>query len=257
MAVLGLAIGIGSLHYIPYYTPAEEKNDIIIKHHHDDTIRIAYIGDSWADGHKKVKCIIDSLVNLEFGRPVIVRSAGISGLTSKNVYYGLFRNDSMKNVIEWGPGFCFVVAGINDSDRKMGKMYYKQNMRLIIDLLLQNQIIPIILEIPSYDIRFSFKRRSRQIKLLYLTSMLLTWSKMDCINDYREAYVNLLKEQGWGKKVITIWGDDWNPDGYKDVRHLYDEGFMHLNEKGYRVLDSCIANKVIDRINVLSNSGCR
>lgn len=256
IVVLGLVIGIGCLHHIPYYTPAEEQNEIIVKLHHDDTIRISYIGDSWADGHKRDKCVIDSLVCFSTGRPTVVKTAGISGLTSKNVYYGIFRNDSMKDVIEWGPNFCFVVAGINDSDRKMGKGYYKQNLRLIIDLLLHNQITPIILEIPSYDIRFSFKRRSRQEKLLYIASMVLTWSKMDCINDYRESYVKLLKEQGWGEKVITIWSDDWNPDGYKDVRHLYDEGLMHLNEKGYFVLDSCIASKVIERINVLSNSGC-
>lgn len=257
MAVFVLVIGIGCLHCIPYYTPAKESNGIIVKHHNDDTIRIAYIGDSWADGHKKVKCVIDSLVSVAIGKPVIVRFAGISGLTSKNVYYGVFRNDSMKDVIEWGADFCFVVAGINDSDRKMGKEYYKQNMRLIIDLLLQNQITPIVLEIPSYDIRFSFKRRSRQIKLLYITSMVLTWSKIDCINDYREAYVNLLKEQEWEDKVITIWSNDWNPDGYRDMRGLYDGGLMHLNEKGYYLLDSCVANKVIERINVLSNSGRR
>lgn len=253
MAVLGLVVGIGCLHRIPYYTPAEEQSEIIIKRHHDDTIRIAYIGDSWADGHKRNKCVIDSLVCSSTGRPTVVKTAGISGLTSKNVYYGIFRNDSMKEVIEWGPNFCFVVAGINDSDRKMGKGYYKQNMRLIIDLLLQNQIIPIILEIPSYDIRLSFKRRSREIKLLYFASMLLTWSKMDCINDYREAYDNLLKEKGWKDKVITIRSNDWNPDGYRDIRGLYDEGLMHLNEKGYLVLDSCIANKVVNYQNVSSN----
>ena len=245
IAFLSLAIGIGCLHYIPYFIPAEEQNDIVIKHHNDDTIRIAYIGDSWAVGHQKVKCVIDSLVGFAIGKTVLIRSAGISGLTSKNVYYGIFRNDSMKDVIEWGPDFCFVVAGINDSDRKIGKGYYKQNMRLIIDFLLQNQIIPIILEIPSYDIRLSFKRRSRKIKLLYIASMLLTRSKMDCINDYRQEYSNLLIEQGWEKKVISIWSKDWNPDGFRDIRGLYDEGLMHLNEKGYLVLDSCISNKVV------------
>lgn len=76
---------------------------------------------------------------------------------------------------------------------------------------------------------------------------------MDCINDYREAYDNLLKEQGWKDKVITIRSNDWNPDGYRDIRGLYDEGLMHLNEKGYLVLDSCIANKVVNYQNVSSN----
>lgn len=239
----------------PYYTPAEKQNGLSIKSHQDDTIRIAYIGDSWADGHKNIKTVIDSLVRNATGHPVVVRIAGISGLTSKNIYYSIFRDDSIRNVIEWGPDFCFVVAGINDSDRKMGKRYYKENMRLIIELLLENHITPVVLEIPTYDIRFSYKRRSRQVKLQYLASMLLTWSKMDCIQNYRDAYKDLIGERGWINKVITIYYNDWNPEGYRDTRDLYDGGLMHLNTRGYHVLDSCISQKIIDYINGSSNSG--
>jgi len=238
-----------------YYEPAKKMHSgITVFQHDDDTIRIAYIGDSWADGHKKVNCVIDSLVSYVTMRPVLVKTAGISGLTSKEIYYEVFRNDSMRSVIEWGPDFCFVVAGINDSDRKMGKRYYKENMRLIIDLLLENHIKPIILEIPNYDICFSYKRRSRKVKLQYLASMIVTWSKMDCIEDYRKAYYDLLNEQGWNYQVITISHKDWNVDGFKDKRGLYDGGLMHLNAKGYLVLDTCIANKIIEDLHVSSNN---
>ena len=229
---------------IPYYTPAEKQTGINIRHHHDDTIRIGYIGDSWADGHKKINCVIDSIVGNATGRTIEVRTAGISGLTSKNIYYSIFRDDSIRRVIEWGPDYCFVVAGINDSDRKMGKYYYKENMRLIIELLLENHITPVILEIPSYDILSSYKRRSRQVKLQYLISMLATCSKMDCIADYRNVYKDLIKEKGWNDSVITIFYNEWNPNGYKDDRGLYDGGLMHLNKKGYFVLDSCISDKI-------------
>ncbi len=239
----------------PYYTPAKKQEGLSVLSHRDDTIRIGYIGDSWADGHNNVNCDIDSLVSDVTGRPVVVMTAGVSGLTSKNVYYSIFRNDSMRRIIEWGPDFCFVVAGINDSDRKMGKSYYKENMRLIIELLLEKHITPVILEIPSYDIHFSFKRRSRQVKLQYIASMLLTWSKMDCIQDYRNAYNSLIMEQKLERKVITISYKDWNPDGYKDIRDLYDGGLMHLNAKGYSVLDSCISKKIIERINDSSSRG--
>lgn len=238
---------------LPYYSPAKPQSGLNVRRHHDDTVRIAYIGDSWADGHKKVKCVIDSLVCFSTGRPVVVKTAGISGLTSKNIYYSIFRNDSIRRVIEWGPDFCFVVAGINDTDRKMGKGYYKENMRLIIDLLLNNRITPIILEIPSYDTLFSYKRRSRKVKLLYLASMVVTWSKMNCIEDYRKAYYELLDEQGWSDQVITVSYKDWNPDGYKDKRYLYDGGLMHLNPKGYLVLDTCIAHKIIEKLSVSSD----
>lgn len=232
-----------------YYSPAHQLEGLEVVFHSDDTIRVGYIGDSWADGHKRVKCVIDSFIHDTSARIVDVRTAGISGLTSKNVYYGIFRDDSIRSVIEWGPDFCFVVAGINDSDRKMGVGYYKENMKLIIDLLLDHNITPIILEIPSYNIGFSYERRSRQVKMQYLLSMMLTLSRMDCINEYRDAYNSLLYEHKWEDKVITIRNEDWNPLGYKDNRNLYDEGQMHLNEKGYFVLDSCIANKIKMQLN--------
>lgn len=245
-------------HYLkPYYTPAIKQIGLSVMSHQDDTIRIAYIGDSWADRHKNMNCAIDSLVSDATERPVVVKTAGISGLTSKYLYYCIFREDSIRDVIEWGPDFCFVVAGINDTDRKLGKKYYKENMRLIIELLLENHITPVVLEIPSYDIHFSYKRRSRQIKVMYLVSMLLTRSKMDCIQDYRNAYIDLIKEHEWERQVITISYKDWNPDGYKDIRGLYDGGFMHLNAKGYSVLDSCISQKIIEYISDPSNKGNR
>ena len=243
--IIILFCGVG-LYIKPYYSPAKKLHGLKVKSHRDDTVRIAYIGDSWAEGHKNVNCDIDSIVSSIIKRPVLVRTAGVSGLTTKNIYYGLYRNESMRNVMEWGPDFCFVVAGINDSDRKMGRSYYKDNMELLIETLLEYKIVPIILEIPTYDIRFSYKRRNRWIKLKYLISMIITWSKMDCINDYRKAYTDLIYEKGWEKKVITISSNEWNPDGYKDLRGLYDEGLMHLNEKGYHVLDSCIAHNIID-----------
>lgn len=246
LIIVTLFSGIIVYYIKPYYTPAKMQEGLSIMKHDNDTIRIAYIGDSWADRHKNMRCVIDSFVCNAIGKPTVVRTVGISGLTSKNIYYGIFRNDSMRSVIEWGPDFCFIVAGINDSDRKMGKKYYKENMKLLIELLLNNQIVPLVLEIPRYDIHFSFKNKSRYVKLQYIVSMLITCSKMDCINDYRQVYTDLFIEQKWDNKVINIMSTDWNPDGYKDIRGLYDSGLMHLNEKGYMVLDSCISQKIIN-----------
>ena len=230
----------------PYFTPAKKLHGLKVKTHCDDTIRIAYVGDSWAVYQQYYNCDIDSIISIVTKRPVKVRISGVNGITSKNVYYSFYRNDCMRELIEWGPDFCFIVAGINDSDRKMGRSYYKENMNLIIETLLKCKIVPILLEIPSYNICYSFKVRSLKVKLQYLASMLITWSKMDCINDYRRTYTDLIYEKGWEKKVITISSNEWNPDGYKDLRGLYDEGLMHLNEKGYHVLDSCIAHNIID-----------
>ena len=64
--------------------------------------------------------------------------------------------------------------------------------------------------------------------------------------DYRKAYKDLYVEQAWNNKVINILCEDWNPNGYKDRRNLYDGGLMHLTPEGYLVLDSCIAQKIIN-----------
>lgn len=229
----------------PYFSPAIQLEGLNVIKHGDDTIRIAFIGDSWIEGHMDIDCVVDSYIENNINRPVVVRMAGISGLTSKYIYNCIFRNQSFRDVIEWGPDFCFVVAGINDSDRKMGSRYYKENMRLIINCLLDNHIVPVVLEIPSFDINYSYERRTRWVKMKYLFSMVLTWSSMNCIDEYRQAYIDLLRENNLNDQVITIWSNDWNLDGYTDRRCLYDEGLMHLNKKGYAVLDSCVANKIL------------
>lgn len=233
----------------PYYSPASKQNGLTVNQRYDDTIRIAYIGDSWAEIHQKTRCVIDSIVSNATMKPVLVRNAGVGGLTSKDIYYGIYKNAAMRNVIEWGPNYCFVVAGINDTDRKKGKGYYKENMKLIIETLLDYQITPIILEIPSYNIRYSYSNKRNKFKVRYLALMILTCSELDCINEYREVYDDLIKENHWENDVITISSNDWNPNGYKDRRCLYDKDLMHLNEKGYDVLDSCISSYIIKHLN--------
>lgn len=251
--VICICFIVGVYYIMPYYMPAKRQNGLSVIKNSDDSIRIAYIGDSWAHFHENVYCEMDSIISNETAKPVKVRIKGIGGLTSKYIFYSLFKDKDVRSVIEWGPDFCFVVAGINDSDRKMGVGYYKENMRLIIDLLLENHIKPVILEIPSYDIYSAFKRRSFMGKIRNFASMLLTQSEMDCIAEYRKVYHDLIDEQGWNEQVITILHQDWNPDGYLDKRGLYNDDLIHLNVRGYQVLDSCIAHKIIDYLSSREN----
>ncbi len=231
--------------YIPYYKPAKEHGVFtIVSREKDDTIRVAYIGDSWAAMHEYQPYILKSLLTKATGKSVVVRSAGIGGLTSKEIYDSLFYDVKLKDIIEWGPDFCFISAGINDTHKKMGRGFFKEDMRLIISLFQKYNIIPIILEIPRYDIYFSFKRMILANKLRAIRSMLWTHSFLDCIDDYVAAYNELLDEQHWHNQVITIRKIQWNPDGYKDKRGLYLEDRMHLNKKGYYYLDSCIASEI-------------
>ena len=227
------------------YKPAEEQTGLSVLHHNDDTIRIAYIGDSWAYFHKNVRCVIDSIIQVETGKPTLIRNAGVGGLTSKEIYNSLFTNRDIRTIIEWGPDFCFVSAGINDSNIKSGRENYKENMRLLISSLLDHHIIPVILEIPYYDIFYTFWRRSPISMFRSIRSMLWTRSAINCIDSYSNAYNNMIIEQQWQDDVITIRRAYWNPNGYDGQNELYTLDRMHLNEDGYFVLDSCIASQIV------------
>lgn len=231
--------------YCPCYTPAVKQRGLNVLHHNDDTIRIAYIGDSWAYNHKKMKCVIDSMIYAQTEKLVQIRNVGVCGLTSKEIYKDIFTNKEMRSVIEWGPDFCFVSAGINDSNIKNGSYNYKENMRLLISLLLDNHITPVLLEIPYYDIYYTFWRMSFETLYSSIRSMLYTKLPVNCIDSYSNAYNDLVNEQQWQNDVITIKRDYWNPNGYEGQKELYTSDRMHLNQDGYFVLDSCIASQIV------------
>ncbi len=226
---------------IPYYKPAIEQTGLTVKSYTDDSIRIAYIGDSWADRHRFMPHVIDSILCENTRLSVKVKAAGVGGLVSKEIYYSIFNNDEVKNIIEWGPSYCIISAGINDTNKKMGATYYGENMRLIISLLLRYDITPVVIEIPYYDIQSSFNRMDVMTKLRAVRSMIWTGSLIDCIDNYVRSYDEMLTKNNWQDKVVTIRRNQWNPDGYNDSRLIYVDDKMHLNVKGYFVLDSCIA----------------
>lgn len=246
-----VAIVMGVISFILYYSenscykPAEKQVGLCVMHHNDDTIRIAYIGDSWAYRHEEMLCVIDSMISANTGKPVQVRHAGIGGLVSKEIYYCIFKNKTFKNVIEWGPDFCYVSVGINDTNKKIGSSNYKANMRLLISALLDNDIAPIIQEIPYYDIDYTFRQMDAISMFRSLRSMLWTWSSLNCINEYSDSLSNLIEEQNWQNKVIILKRDSWNPHGYQGQNEIYTEDRMHINQDGYLLLDSCVAMHIV------------
>lgn len=243
--LIGL-IGVVMWYYssIPYYKPAIEQTGLYVQSHSDDSIRIAYIGDSWADRHRFMPPVIDSMLKRQTGKEVKVKVAGISGFISKDIYYSIFNNAKVKDVIMWGPKYCIISAGINDTNKKMGATYYGENMRVIISLLLRYNIIPVVIEIPHYDIRSSFNRMDVMTKIRAIRSMIWTGSSIDCIDRYIQSYDEMLSKYNLREKVITIRRSEWNPDGYTDRRLIYTDDKMHLNVKGYFLLDSCIAMRL-------------
>ena len=236
-------IAIGYALYC-YYAPPAERQAYIIPRHHDDTLRIAYIGDSWAAMHQEHHCIISQMISKRIHRPVKVVSFGLHGKTSKEIYESLFDNNDMRTLMVQGCDICFISAGINDSYRKMNTNYYKTSMNYIILFMLANNIRPIILEIPDYDIVKAYYLQQTNRILLRRASMLITGTQMDCKQDFRKALQELIKEKSYQDKIDVIRLKEWNNNYMNNLRTYYIADGMHLNKEGYIRLDSAIANHI-------------
>ena len=241
-----ICIAIGHAIY-GYYTPPTERKAYIIPHHHDDTLRIAYIGDSWAAMHKEHRCLIAQLIKDRIHRPVKVSSFGIHGKTSKEIYENLFDNQNMRHFMMQGYDFCFISAGINDTYKKMSATYYRTSMYNIIHFMLTNHIHPIILDIPDYDIVKAYDRQHSYRKLLRRMSILITESRMDCKQEFRNTLTELVTDLKNNNQISILNYQEWNNEYHNDIKKYYLGDGMHLNKLGYAKLDSCIAKHIIQQ----------
>ena len=141
--------------------------------------------------------------------------------------------------------YCFISAGINDTYKKMGITYYKQNMDFIIQFMLANNIHPIILNIPDYDIQKSFERQKFTRKILRQISMFINNQPIDCKQIFRDALEELILEKGYQDKVSIIRYQTWNNNYYDVLNKLYQDDRLHLNKQGYIKLDSIIAKEIL------------
>lgn len=228
-----------------YYSPAKERQVYQTMQHHDDTIRIAYIGDSWAFGHQFHKCKIKELLENKLQRPAIVSSYGIGGLTSKEIYHALFEINELKHFIEKGYNYCYISAGINDTNKKMSTSYYQESMICIIKFMLSNNIHPIIQEIPDYNIHLVYEDLNFGKKLIRQFSMVINNVSMDCKQQFREALDNIIRVKEYQNEVSIIRYKTWNNNYAKDIIDLYIKDQLHLNDRGYDLLDSMIAKTII------------
>lgn len=212
----------------------------------DDTLRIAFIGDSWAFMHNDHNCQIANILEDTIHRPVKVHSYGICGLTSKEIYKNIYDNKDFKSFFQKrGYNYCYVSAGINDTYKKMSTTYYKESMKCIIKFLLTNNIHPIIQEIPDYNIFKSYKRQTIKYQIIRHISMFINETDLDCKQEFRNVLNKLLQEENYKKNVSIVRYKSWNNNYDQDLKFIYIEDQMHLNEKGYKLLDSVITNEII------------
>lgn len=247
--IILILVSVAIIHFgikiYEYYSPAKERRIYMTSKHNDDTLRIAYIGDSWAFGHRFHSCRIQHLIKDSLHKPIIAESYGINGFTSKEIYNALFEIDILKQFMEKGYNYCYISAGINDCNKKVSPTYYKKSMDCIIQFMLANQIRPIIQEIPDFNILDAYKRLKTNKKLLRCTSMFVNGTLMDCKQQFRDALDELIQEKGYQNKVSVIRYKSWNNNYKKDLNDLYISDQMHINEKGYSVLDSVIAKEIL------------
>ena len=237
-----------TFHAYQYYAPPQLRQPYKIPNHnnHDDTLRIAYIGDSWAYLHNCHNCKITQIIEDSIHHPASVHSFGICGLTSKEIYNALFDDSNFKRFMQnGGYDYCFVSAGINDTYKKMSTTYYKKSMEGIIDFLLANHIHPIILEVPDYDIFKAYENQKIDRKVLRHISMFINDTGVDCKQLYRDTLDSLLTHKEYHDKVHIIRHKFWNKDHLNTLHQLYVSDGMHLNNRGYAILDSMIANAII------------
>lgn len=248
--IIAICITIGIAYsFYRYYAPPKLRQPYLINATPDDTLRIAFIGDSWAFMHKDHECMIPQLLQDSLHRPVKIHSYGVCGLTSKEIYENIFDNSDFKQFLfKRRCEYCYVSAGINDTYKKMSISYYQLSMDGIIQFLLSNHIHPIIQEIPDYDIYTSFDRQKASRKILRRLSMIINNMPLDCKQLFRDALDELIYKKKYSDKVSIIRYKSWNGDGDKDLDNLYRSDRLHLNDNGYVTLDREITKEILNQI---------
>ena len=161
LLIIIFSLGAVSYDMYKYYSSPKLRESYLINKE-SDSINIAYIGDSWAFLHNEHYCRIAKSLEDSIHRPIKVYSMGVCGLTSKEIYESIFENVDLRNFFRQRKyDYCFVSAGINDTYKKMSTAYYQKSMEGIILFLLANNIRPIILEIPDYDIHKAYKNQKK------------------------------------------------------------------------------------------------
>ncbi len=243
VAIIVLLLCIMRLH--PYYRYAQPQ-DVVLEflslNNRKDTLKVAFIGDSWADYHYPYDSLLCSMLSKD-AKMVSVKSKGNVGAKSKEIYERL--STTTNQILMWHPQYCVISAGINDAVAKLGKDYYVYHYQLILNHLIRLGIKPIVVEIPDVNYRAIANRESWTMRLRHLVSSLLTGSEIYGFESYRASLwsaVNHLEKEG---KILYIPVSVWNAGGYLDDREFYQSDETHLNAKGYHLLDSCIASEII------------
>ena len=225
----------------------------------DDTLRVAVIGDSWAEYHTSLECdtIFCRYAKRLTSRPVKSFSRGHSGKITKEIYYEMFSDRTVEHtwdvdrctqpLIEQHPDYCIIMAGINDWRLFKSDDFYVGNYRLMLNLLIKNGIRPVVMEMPNVDMGYFHGNRKFYRRWMFNALSLVTGTddSYGSAQDYRDAMRKMLQESDLDDKVLFIPISAWNPGGVDANPEIFLDDRLHLNLDGYHVLDSCMAYEVM------------
>ena len=234
-----------------YYSLADEtftRRSISPKN--NDSLLIIFIGDSWAAYHSQYDQHLKNCIETKVQKPTKIISRGIVGAKTKTIYEKMhdYTSSGTKALIDISPNYAIISAGINDAVAKMGTDNYCHHYNLIIKELLSAGIKPIILDMPQVDYRAVYKRESMIARIRHHISSWITGAPLWSFDNYRTALQSFIRQDTIKKHLIYIPASEWNPEGFMDYRNLYLDDHVHLNEKGYFLLDSCLSSKIYQDI---------
>ncbi len=234
-----------------YYSLEKETiymHNISLKN--NDSLIVIFIGDSWAAYHSQYDQQLKKCIETKVNIPTKVISRGIVGAKTKTIYEKMhdYTSSGTKALIDISPNYAIISAGINDAVAKMGTDNYCHHYNLIIKELLSAGIKPIILDMPQVDYRAVYKRESMIAKIRHHVSSWITGAPLWSFDNYRTALQSFIRQDTIKKHLIYIPASEWNPEGFMDYRNLYLDDHVHLNEKGYFLLDSCLSSKIYQDI---------
>lgn len=222
----------------------EEHEPYAIAHHDDDTLRIAMIGDSWVGMRKEAaNVLMQQRLSLLTGHPVVVKTKGKGGERSRGIYRLMFEDGEhgTHSLIADGPDFCVVFAGINDCQANLGTTQFCHHYRMILQYLLQNNICPVVVEIPDVDIWTVKKDKPWKDLMSDFVKSTMGGGRLYQFGDYREALNEMLVNEHLLHEVVFVPMNEWS-----EAPNLFLEDKVHLNQTGYHLMDSCISMHIAD-----------
>ncbi|MBR1547835.1 MAG: SGNH/GDSL hydrolase family protein [Prevotella sp.] len=263
LALITIAVFIGSAllvrHIITVWLPPMQPAhklpgyEASLRSKTDDSLVVVMIGDSWAAMHHEAG--LDSLMEKRLrqatDREVKFVAKGKGGAKSRRVYEFMFSDGLMpydtayctQSLIASRPDYCIIMAGINDAAANVGTSCYLRNYRLIIEHLLNFGIKPVVVQMPNVDLNRLYVDKPLRDRIADKMRAAIAGCEVYDVWQYSKALYDSLQsreEERW----MFVTTHEWNPEGVANGRNMYTDDGIHLNHRGYDVLDSCLAVRV-------------